>query len=80
MIKVLLREALDRCEAQTGRRFTYEALAAETGISLATLQSLGSRAGYNTTLHTIEKLCRALGCQPGDLLELTNDSPLGKSP
>lgn len=50
---------------------TYEALAEVTGISVATLQSLGSRSNYNTTLATIGRLCRALECTPGDLLEMT---------
>ena len=45
--------------------------AEETGIALATLQSLAARAGYNTRLSTIEKICRALKCSPGDLLEMS---------
>lgn len=57
---------------RTGRKMTYETLAEETGISVATLQSLGSRRGYNATLATVEKICRALGCAPGELLELEN--------
>ena len=70
MIRVRLREAMRAHREKTGRRMTYEALAEETGISVATLQSLGSRAGYNATLATIEKICRALGCAPGELLVL----------
>ncbi|MFC0412592.1 helix-turn-helix domain-containing protein [Asaia lannensis] len=65
-----LREVLDAYASRTGRRMTYEALAAASGISVATLQSLGSRATYNATLATIGKLCRALECTPGDLLEM----------
>ncbi len=58
---------------RTGERMTHELLAKRTGLSRATLESLASRNSYNTRLSTIEKLCRALGCQPGDLLELTED-------
>ncbi len=54
-----------------GIRVTYEALSTQTGLSVATLQSLAARPGYNTRLSTIEKICRALECTPGDLLELT---------
>ena len=55
---------------RTGERMTYEHLAQLTGLSRQTLESLASRPGYNSTLDTIAKLCRALDCQPGDLLVL----------
>ena len=48
---------------------TYAELAAKTGLSQATIKSLGSRADYNATLRTIERLCVALGTDPADLLE-----------
>ncbi len=79
-IRVRLREVLDASAARTGRRMTYESLAAATGISVATLQSLGSRPGYNATLSTIGKLCRALECTPGDLLELVADAQADPTP
>lgn len=60
-----------------GVRLTYESLSAMTGISVDTLQSLAARPGYNTTLSTVEKLCRALECSPGDLLELSTDKDGG---
>ncbi len=54
---------------RTGVRLTYETISEDTKISVATLQSLAARPGYNTRLSTIEKLCRRLECSPGDLLE-----------
>jgi DNA-binding Xre family transcriptional regulator len=59
---------------RTGERMTYELLATRTGLSRATLESLATRESYNTRLSTIEKLCRVLGCTPGDLLELTQEN------
>ncbi|WP_419182950.1 helix-turn-helix domain-containing protein [Pseudomonas fulva] len=59
---------MDLYRQRTGVRLTYEAIAERTGISVATLQSLAARPGYNTRLSTIEKLCQALECSPGDLL------------
>ena len=73
MITVKLREAMKSYRLQTGERLTYEILARRSGLSLATLQSLATRSSYNTTLSTIEKLCRVLSCTPGDLLELEDD-------
>lgn len=74
MIYVRIREAMEAYRQRTGVRLTYEIIAVRTGISVATLQSLAARLGYNTRLSTIERLCRALECVPGDLLEL-HDSP-----
>ena len=69
-MRVKLREVMDEYRHRTGERMTYERLSQETGLSRATLESLASRDTYNTRLSTIDKLCRVLGCQPGDLLEL----------
>jgi len=52
---------------------TYVMLAERTGIARATLESIASRPNYNTRLSTVEKLCRALHCQPGDLLGLAEE-------
>jgi DNA-binding Xre family transcriptional regulator len=73
MLVVKLREAIESYRRRTGVRLTYDSLSKQTGISVNTLQSLGSRSSYNTRLSTIEKLCRALQCTPGDLLELATD-------
>lgn len=74
MLRVRLREAMDAYRKRTGVRLTYQTLADATGLSIATLQSLATRPAYNTRLSTIERLCSALQCQPGDLLELTEST------
>jgi DNA-binding Xre family transcriptional regulator len=73
MIYVRLREAMEAYRQRTGVRLTYESISEHTGISVATLQSLAARPGYNTRLSTIEKLCHEFDCAPGDLLELGED-------
>lgn len=73
MLYVKLREAIEVYRLRTGVRLTYEAISEQTGISVATLQSLAARPGYNTRLSTIEKLCRVLECPPGNLLEMRED-------
>jgi len=77
MIYVKLREAMETYRQRTGVRLTYEAISEQTKISVATLQSLATRPGYNTRLSTIEKLCRVMGCSPGDLLELRDSAEGG---
>lgn len=74
MLRVKLRKAMEEHRRRTGERMTYELLAKRTGLSRATLESLATRPTYNTRLSTIEKLCIALDCDPGDLLELTDSS------
>jgi len=54
---------------KTGQKTTYSEIAKATGLSKATLEALGSRNDYNTTLATIDSLCDFFGCDLKDLLE-----------
>ena len=65
---------MDQYRHHSGERMTYERLAELTGLARATLESLASRDTYNTRLSTVAKVCTALKCQPGDLLELIAES------
>ena len=77
MIHVKLREMMEAYRERNGVRLTYEEISKKTKISVATLQSLAARPEYNTRLSTIEKLCRVLGCAPGDLLEMNERGETG---
>lgn len=68
MIRVELREAIEAYQAKHGVKLTYQQIAEQTSLGLATLQSLAARPDYNTRLSTIDKLCGFLGCEPSDLL------------
>jgi putative transcriptional regulator len=72
-LRIKLKDALEAYESRTGQRMTYEQLAAATGVSRATVESIASRQDYNATLATVGKICAALQCQPADLLELSRD-------
>jgi putative transcriptional regulator len=48
-------------------------LAKETGVSHTTLWRLRKGRAVGINFETLEKICRALKCQPGDVLFLTND-------
>ena len=78
MVAIKLREAIQAYKRRTGERMTYQILAERTGIAQATLEVIGSKLGYNTTVATLEKICRALGVSFGDLLELIPDPPKPK--
>ena len=56
-----------------------EALAKEAGISYSTLAKLEAAAkgdtatGHKASLAVIGKLCKALRCKPGDILDFVED-------
>ncbi len=48
-------------------------LSQEVGISLANLSILKNNKGKAIRFSTLDALCRALNCQPGELLEYTEE-------
>jgi putative transcriptional regulator len=48
-------------------------LAKETGISHTTLWRLKKGKALGINFDTLEKICGALGCQPGDVLTLASE-------
>lgn len=57
------------------RRMTLTELAERMGITLANLSILKTGKARAIRFTTLDALCRALGCQPGDLLEFDSDTP-----
>lgn len=72
-IRIKLRQAMDSYESRTGLRVTYSELAERTGLSLPTLQSIGSRETYNATLDVVAKICTALAITPNELLDWSEE-------
>ena len=75
---IKLREAMQTYYRRTGERMTYVKLAEATGISEDTIESIGGRKGYQATLTTIEKLCRVLGVEIHEMIEMIPDPPRPK--
>lgn len=46
-------------------------LAKETGVSHTTLWRLKKEKAQGLTFNTLEKICEALDCEPGDVLKLS---------
>jgi putative transcriptional regulator len=57
------------------RRTTLTELSERIGITLANLSILKTGKARAIRFSTLEAICEALQCQPGDLLEYTADSP-----
>jgi putative transcriptional regulator len=60
------------------RRMTLTELSERVGISLANLSILKTGKARAIRFSTLDAICRALECQPGDLLayDPTTESPL----
>ena len=61
---------IDQLLKARGRTFYW--LAKETGISHTTLWRLKKGKALGINFATLEKLCEALDCQPGDMLAFIN--------
>lgn len=72
MIEVRVNELLKE------RSRTFYWLAKETGISHTTLWRLKKAKAYGVTLDTLDKICQALNCQPGDILRFVSARPARK--
>ena len=62
MIKLRLNELLDE------RGHTLYWLWKQTGVRYATIWQMGKGDTVRLTLDTLDRVCEALECQPGDLL------------
>lgn len=69
---------IDQLLEKRGRSFYW--LAKETGISHTTLWRLKKGKALGINFETLEKMCEALECQPGDVLSHTNNKKTGKRP
>lgn len=57
------------------RKMSVTELANQVGITIANLSILKNGRAKAVRLETLNKLCKALNCQPGDLLEYAEDTP-----
>jgi putative transcriptional regulator len=57
------------------RRMTLTELASQVDITLANLSILKTGKARAIRFSTLDAICRALDCQPGDLLSFEPDRP-----
>jgi putative transcriptional regulator len=65
-------------ELLKGHGRTFYWLAKEASISHTTLWRLKKGKAFGINFDTLEKLCQALKCQPGDVLSLTKNGKIIK--
>ena len=68
MIIIQLKQAMRAYKRQRGEKMTYDTLAAATGIGTGTLRAIQNREDYNTTIDTLDKICRELKVTPGEII------------
>ncbi len=62
------------------RKMRLTELAERVGITLANLSVLKQGRARAVRFSTLEAICRALDCQPGDILEYRPDPPVTEEP
>jgi putative transcriptional regulator len=70
-LRVVIEVHVDGRLGELGRSFYW--LAKETGISHTTLWRLKKGKALGINFVTLEKICLALNCQPGDVLALAGE-------
>ena len=55
------------------RKMTLSQLSGQVDVTLANLSVLKNNKAKAVRFSTLEAICRALDCQPGDLLEYTEE-------
>lgn len=55
------------------RKMSLNELSEKVGITLSNLSILKNGKAKAVRLETLEAICKALDCQPGDILEYTPD-------
>ena len=56
------------------RKMSLTELSAEVGVTIANLSVLKTGRSRAVRFSTLEAICRALDCQPGDILEYIPDN------
>lgn len=67
---------VDELLIELGRTFYW--LSKETGISHSTLWRLKKGKALGINFSTLESICQALECQPGDVLRLADGKKTGR--
>lgn len=62
------------------RKMSLTDLAAEVDITLANLSILKNNKAKAVRFSTLEAICKALHCQPGDILEYVEDDSITPAP
>lgn len=60
------------------RKMSVTELSARVGITMANISILKNGKAKAIKIETLDKICRALECQPGDILEWQDADPVSQ--
>ena len=75
VVRLQVRELLNRRGAERGQPLLLKEVASETGIAPQMLESMIENRGDQVSLHALGALCSYLDCTPGDILQYQPDQP-----
>ncbi len=75
-VRIVIEIRVDELLEERSRTFYW--LAKETGISHSTLWRLKKGKALGINFSTLESICQALECQPGDVLRLADVKKPGR--
>ena len=61
------------------RKMSVTELSEKVGITMANISILKNGKAKAIRIETLDRICRALDCQPGDILEFDPNSPVPES-
>ncbi len=73
VVRLQLRELLNRRAAERGQPLTLEEVSNETDIAISTLDSMIEDRSDQVSLKALAALCDYLNCTPNDLLHYSPD-------
>ncbi len=73
MIRYKIRELIAAQPVKDGRKVTLSYLAEQVGIQSSAMSKIANNKGYNTSMTTIEALCKFFGCRIEDVVEYVPD-------
>jgi putative transcriptional regulator len=76
-MKMVIKIEIDGLLSERGRSFYW--LSKQTGVSHTTLWRLKKGKALGVNFVTLEKICQALECEPGDLLKFSHEIGSDKS-
>ncbi|QDF75268.1 helix-turn-helix transcriptional regulator [Shewanella marisflavi] len=73
MIIYKIKELIETKPLHNGRKVTLSYLAEQVGIQSSAMSKIANNKGYNTSMTTIEALCRFFDCRIEDVVEYAHE-------
>ncbi|BDM64469.1 hypothetical protein NFHSH190041_19210 [Shewanella sp. NFH-SH190041] len=73
MIRYKIHELIAAQPIRNGRKVTLSFLAEQVGVQSSAMSKIANNKGYNTSMTTIDALCRFFDCKIDDVVEYIPD-------